>query len=311
MEGYGNYGRAREREDKQPHIPLTALHSLQPDLPVMTANPLFSVIIPSFNRSNLLMEAASSVLDQTFSDYELIIVDDGSTDDTADRVRDLSSRGVRYIRQENRGPSTARNEGARFARGRYLAFLDSDDLWLPEKLEKQALFFTDHPNCLICQTEELWMKKGRRVFPKKKHRKQGGYIFPRAVELCLVSPSAVAIRRDFFLSIGGFDENLPAAEDYDLWIRISCRLPIELIDEPLVVKRSGDWDQLSFTTEAIDRYRIRALEKILESGVLDPEQGEIAFRELRKKADIYIAGCEKRGNREEARRIRDILSRIE
>ena len=269
---------------------------------------LFSVIIPTYNRASLVSEAIRSVFHQSLQDYELIVVDDGSTDGSGEMLKDLFSDRIHYIYQENRGPAAARNHGAREAKGQYLAFLDSDDLWRPQKLEKQKEFFASHTDYHICQTEEIWLRNGKRVFPKQRHKKLGGFIFHRAVELCLVSPSAVAIDRELFWSVGGFDESLPAAEDYDLWLRLLCRHPIGLIEQPLVVKRAGSWDQLSFTTEAIDRYRIKALSKILESGSLTEEQTRAAQKALQKKADIYIAGCLKRGKTEEVKRIKKMMA---
>jgi glycosyltransferase involved in cell wall biosynthesis len=268
---------------------------------------LFSVIIPTFNRAELCREAIESVLQQTFTSYELIIVDDGSTDHTSDMVGSFAGTGLQYIRQENRGVSSARNLGAKTAVGKYLSFLDSDDLWLPEKLEKQADFFHEHPDVLICQTGEIWIQNGKRIYPKDKHKKEAGDIFHRAVELCLVSPSAVSISRDLFLSVNGFDETLPAAEDYDLWLRLLWKYSIGLIDEPLVIKRAGNWDQLSFSTQAIDQYRILSLCNILKKGVLNPDQEKAAREALRKKSKVYIQGCRKRGKWDEVKWIESLL----
>jgi len=273
---------------------------------------MFSVIIPTYNRRAIVVEAIRSVLNQTCTDFELIIVDDGSTDDTAPRIASLfSDPRLRLIRQENRGPSAARNRGATHAKGRILAFLDSDDLWLPRKLEVQALEFGESPDLLITQTEEIWMRNEVRKQPAPRHRKQGGDFFHRAVDLCLVSPSAAAIRRDFFQDIGGFDEDLPAAEDYDLWLRILARDPIALNPEPLVIKRSGDWAQLSHATPALDRWRIQSLCKILKSGILDEQKRLTARNALRRKATIYMKGCRKRGNLAEADRVEALVKEFE
>jgi len=274
-------------------------------------HPIFSIIIPTYNRAKLCLEAVQSVLGQTCESWELIIVDDGSTDDTKEVLKETKDSRFQYVRQENTGPSAARNKGARLARGKYLAFLDSDDLWLPEKLATQKEFFLQNPSFRICQTEEIWMRKGKRIYPKKKHKKEAGHIFERALELCLVSPSAVAMEKELFWSVGGFDENLPAAEDYDLWLRILCKHPIGLVKEPLVIKRAGEWNQLSFTTEAIDRYRIKALLKILQSGILDREQYSLALTEVKKKSAIFIMGCEKRGKIQEAAVLREQILSLE
>ena len=256
-----------------------------------------SVVIPTYNRAWVLEEAIQSVLGQTYRDFELIVVDDGSTDSTEDILARYP--GIIVVRQENKGVSAARNAGVRISSGRYLAFLDSDDLWLPEKLEKQVKFFQENPSTLICQTEEIWIRKGVRVNPGKRHLKASGMIFERSLELCLVSPSAVMMSRKLFDETGGFDENLPACEDYDLWLRITHKHPVHLIKEALVIKRGGHEDQLS-RSPGLDRYRIISLVKIIESGVLTKDQHESAVRTLRKKCQIYASGCEKRGRIEEA-----------
>jgi glycosyltransferase involved in cell wall biosynthesis len=260
--------------------------------------PLVSVIIPTFNRSSLVPEAVDSVFKQTFTDFELIVVDDGSNDDTSEVLTPYKDRLV-YCFQKNRGVSGARNLGIQMAQGRWIAFLDSDDLWLPRKLETQTRFVSQNPGALICQTEEIWLRHGRRVNPQKKHQKFSGDVFAPSLRLCIVSPSAVMIRKDLFEQVGFFDEGLPAGEDYDLWLRISARFPIFLINQPLIIKRGGHPDQLSRSTPSLDRFRIQALVKILNSGELTVSQYDLAYKELKTKCQIYGQGCLKRGRTEE------------
>lgn len=259
---------------------------------------MVSVIIPSFNRSRMLKEAIDSVLAQNFRDFELIVADDGSTDDTPD-VLESYQENIIVIRQENRGVSAARNAGIAAASGEYLAFLDSDDLWLPGKLSEQVAFFNSRPDALICQTEEIWIRNGKRVNPKLKHKKQSGMIFEPSLHLCLVSPSAVMIKRSLFEIVGLFDESLPACEDYDLWLRIICRYPIFLTEKPMIVKRGGHEDQLS-RAPGLDKFRIQAIRKIMESGLLSAEQYHAAEKVLKEKIAIYAEGCLKRGRADEA-----------
>lgn len=260
--------------------------------------PNVSVIIPTHNRRDFVREAIASVLAQTYQDFELIVVDDGSTDGTADAVREFPS--TRYIFQENRGVSVARNRGVEMSRGTLLAFLDSDDLWQPQKLAMQVAFFALHAEAQICQTEEIWLRNGVRVNPGHKHRKPSGDIFSRSLQLCLVSPSAVMMRREFFERMGGFDESLPACEDYDLWLRIAATERVPLIETPLVIKRGGHEDQLSRRFWGMDRFRVAALCKLLDADALSPEQRQQAEEVLLIKCRILAQGAWKRGRDGEA-----------
>jgi len=259
--------------------------------------PEVSVIIPTYNRREFVREAIASVLAQTYRDFELLVVDDGSNDDTAAVMQEFDN--VRYICQPNRGVSAARNRGVALSNGELLAFLDSDDLWQPRKLECQVAFFAARPLTRICQTEEIWLRHGVRVNPRNKHRKASGDIFVRSLELCLVSPSAAMLRRELFEQVGGFDESLPACEDYDLWLRIAVTEPIHLIETPLVIKRGGHVDQLSQRFWGMDRFRVAALCKLLDSGVLSPEQRRLTEDTLRTKCRVLAQGARKRGRDEE------------
>jgi len=260
--------------------------------------PQVSVIIPTYNRAWCLREAVDSALGQGFRGFELIVVDDGSSDETPQMLLGYGS-ALRMLRQDNRGVSAARNAGIAAARGELIAFLDSDDIWLPGKLARQVEFFRRHPEALICQTEELWVKNGCRVNPGRRHRKRGGMIFEPSLDLCLVSPSAVMLRRGLFDRVGIFDERLPACEDYDLWLRASCRFPVELIETPLIVKRGGHADQLS-RAWGLDKYRADSIAKLISSGMLTPDQRRAAEAVLRQKCRVYAAGCRKRGRHAEA-----------
>lgn len=260
--------------------------------------PSVSVIIPTYNRGWTLTDAIDSVIAQTFQDFELIVVDDGSEDNTAELLADYGC-AIQAIRQANAGVSAARNAGIRAAGGEFIAFLDSDDRWLPDKLQVQTAYFNTHPAAVICQTEEIWIRNGKRVNPKKVHKKPSGQIFRPSLALCLVSPSAVMLRREVFDEIGGFDETLPACEDYDLWLRISARYPVYLVDTPLIIKTGGHADQLSQMV-GLDRYRIQAIVKLLGDGKLTPLRRAAAIEMLVKKAAIYASGCRKRGKTEEA-----------
>ncbi len=265
---------------------------------VFGKNPLVSVIIPTYNRGWILKEAIDSVLAQDFLDFELIVVDDGSNDNTPD-ILEAYQEDIIIVRQNNKGVSAARNRGIASASGDFIAFLDSDDLWLPEKLSRQVEFFNSNPDAMICQTEEIWIRNGVRVNPKKRHKKFSGMIFEHSLSLCLVSPSAVMIKKSLFEEVGLFDESLPACEDYDLWLRISCRYPVYLMDKPLIIKRGGHDDQLS-RSPGLDKFRIQALKKIIESSLLAKAQYRAAVKTLKKKCTIYAGGCLKRDREDEA-----------
>jgi glycosyltransferase involved in cell wall biosynthesis len=256
-----------------------------------------SVIIPTYDRIETLPRALRSVINQTFSDWELIVVDDGSTDYTVEMIlRDYPT--VRLHRQENGGVSSARNSGVALASGEWIAFLDSDDVWLPEKLERQLSALANEPELRLSHTDEIWIRNDRSVNQPKAYTKAGGGIYHRCLPLCCICPSSVLLRRDLFDEIGGFDETFPVCEDYDLWLRITAREPVHYLDEALVRKYGGHEDQLSTTTWGMDRYRVRALEKILSEEILSPKDQLLTKETLIKKLRILIAGARKRGNQE-------------
>lgn len=281
-----------------------------PDAPMNMTVPV-SVIIPTYNRAYLLREALASVLAQkNVRPLEVIVIDDGSTDETFRVLEQFLSR-ITYFYQRHGGVSSARNRGVCISSGEWIAFLDSDDLWKPEKLSRHWDFVRAHPGILISQTEEIWIRKGQRVNPKKYHEKPEGFCFDRLLERCLISPSAVMIHRSLFDKVGLFDESMPACEDYDLWLRIGYRYPVGLLREPLVIKRGGHKDQLSSSVPALDRYRIKAIVKLLMKEPLSEEQRRQALDTLRKKCRIYAKGCEKRGRLEEARFYFSLPERLE
>jgi glycosyltransferase involved in cell wall biosynthesis len=258
-----------------------------------------SVIIPTFNRASKVARAISSALSQTISDYEIIVVDDGSTDRTSSALMSFGSH-IRVITHPHQlGVSAARNTGVKSTTSPLIAFLDSDDHWLPEKLAVQLSFFLEHPGAVACQTQEKWIRKGLPVNPKKKHLKPSGDIFSQSLKLCLVSPSAVMLKRSLLEEVGLFDENFPCCEDYDLWLRVTCRYPVQLIDQTLVVKEGGAPDQLSRNHPGMDAFRIKAILKIIEGGWLNDSQLALALQELSVKCSIYGKGCIKRGKRSE------------
>ncbi len=256
-----------------------------------------SVIIPTFNRAWTLKRAVDSALAQDYPHREIIVVDDGSTDGTRDLLAGYRDK-IRVLVQENKGVSAARNLGIQESRGSFIALLDSDDAWETNKLSCQAAFFQSKPGAMICQTEEIWIRNGKRVNPKKKHKKPSGMIFEPSLKLCLVSPSAVMIRKQLFGQKGMFNEGFPVCEDYDLWLRISHDTPIYLIDTPLTVKTGGHGDQLS-AAHSQDKYRIQSIQNLIESNVLSPNQEQAALNVFKEKCRIFANGCMKRSREKE------------
>jgi len=257
-----------------------------------------SIIIPTYNRREFVCEAIESVLNQTFQDWQLFVIDDGSTDNTEEKLKQYNKK-ITYIKNNHAGVSVARNCGIQISSGDYIAFLDSDDLWHNAKLEKQIDYFRLNPEASICQTEEIWIRNGKWVNPKKVHRKPSGWIFNPSLSLCLITPSSVMIHRKVFDQIGCFNENLPACEDYDLWLRLTLHYPVHLIRTKLITKRGGHSDQLSRTIWGLDQYRIQAMENLIKNEILTADQLENVKNILIKKINIFSEGCLKRGKFDE------------
>jgi glycosyltransferase involved in cell wall biosynthesis len=270
--------------------------------------PCVSVIIPTYNRKDFLLEAVDSVLAQTYDDYELIVVDDGSSDGTEEALQRYDEQ-LHYCYQANQGVSTARNRGLELAHGDFIAFLDSDDLWMKKKMELQVACMDEYPDCQICYTDETWIRRGRRVNPKTRHAKYSGLIYPYCLPLCIISPSSALMRRGLFEEVGVFDPELPVCEDYDLWLRVAARFPVFFIPERLIIKRGGHPDQLSQRSWGNDRYRVTALVKMLQSGALTPEQSRLTLEELHRKCRVLITGYRKRGKEAEAGHYQGIVKR--
>ncbi len=272
-----------------------------------------SVIIPTYNRCRFLKKAVESVLgqDQRGIDVELIVVDDGSTDTTGRLLAAYGDR-LRVIRQDNRGPAAARNTGIRAASHPLIAFLDSDDWFAPDKLARQLGAMARHPEFLLSHTQEIWYRQGRLLNQKKKHRKRHGFIFDHCLQLCAVSMSTVIIHRLVFDDVGFFAEDFPCCEDYDFWLRVSCKYPFLLIDAPLTLKEGGRADQVSSRFRVgMDRYRIEAIRRLLARRCLPDDLRELAVAELARKCRIYGNGCLKHGRRDEGCRYLELAASLE
>lgn len=243
-----------------------------------------SVVIPTYNRYEFLKRALISVYAQTYEVGEVIVIDDGSTDETSQIQKDFSH--IKYIYQENKGVSSARNTGIIKAQFEWIAFLDSDDIWDKEKLEEQVLFHQKNANILMSYTDERWIRDGFEVKLPKKYKKYGGMIFDKCISHCIIAPSASLLHRSLFDSVGFFDEALEVCEDYDLWLRIALNNEVGLIDEKLITKFAGHEDQLSFKHWGMDRFRVLALEKLLSS-----DKKELIQTKLLQKYKLLLKGA--------------------
>lgn len=319
----------------------------QTPLSAPATRPEVTVVIPVYDRADLVAEAVRSVAAQTHRDFELVLVDDGSTDRSAEAAAaaweaEGRARGaaaavfpqlrIRRIAHDGH-PGAVRNRGAEWARGRYLAFLDADDLWRPQKLQRQLPLHREM-GAAISHTREQWLRNGTEVSQKRMRHARTGWIFAYALVKCIIGPSTVVMSRELFEEVGGFREDLEIAEDYELWVRVTARHPVSYLDEPLTVKRGGHADQLSRKYDYIEPFRMAALRDFVQAGAFEPPRapaGEctppdperaaphetdrppalLARAELARKCRIHAAGCEKRGKHREAEEHRQEAERLD
>ena len=261
--------------------------------------PRVSVILPSYNRSQSVGLSVEAVLKQSFRDFELCVVDDGSEDDTVEILDSIPGSFNTLRLKENAGVSHARNCGIRSTDSEWIAFLDSDDVWHPQKLEKQIDTASEGPEHLLHFTDEIWIRNGKRINPKLRHQKREGWIFQPSLELCLMAPSTVMLKRELLEQCGLFDEELPVCEDYDLWLRITAHHQVSFLNEALMTRSGGHADQLSRKYWGMDRFRVQSLKKILANVNLRKEDEMATRRVLKKKCEILLNGFRKRGKTEE------------
>ena len=256
-----------------------------------------SVVIPSYNRKEFLKRSIDSAINQTKKPFEIIVVDDGSTDGTETMIKS-DYDFVKFIKQKNKGVSAARNIGIKVSIGEWICFLDSDDEWKKDKLEKQINAMKSNPGYKFFHSNEIWIKNGLRINQKKKHKKYGGDIFDKCLDMCRISPSSVMIDKTVFDEVGNFNENLVVCEDYELWLRICDKYRVFFIDEPLIIKYGGHQGQLSYSIESIENHRIKALEYLILEN-LNRKNKRHAIQMLLSKLNIYLKGLVKRRKNDE------------
>mgnify|MGYP001362932843 FL=1 len=256
-----------------------------------------SVVIPSYNRKEFLKRSIDSAINQTKKPLEIIVVDDGSTDGTEAMIKS-DYDFVKFIKQKNKGVSAARNIGIKVSIGEWICFLDSDDEWKKDKLEKQINVMKSNPGYKFFHSNEIWIKNGLRINQKKKHKKYGGDIFDKCLDMCRISPSSVMIDKTVFDEVGNFNEYLVVCEDYELWLRICDKYRVFFIDEPLIIKHGGHQGQLSYSIESIENHRIKALEYLILEN-LNRKNKRHAIQMLLSKLNIYLKGLVKRRKNDE------------
>lgn len=248
-----------------------------------------SVIIPTYNRAKLLPRALHSVLKQSYKAEEILIIDDGSSDNTEEVLQAFMSH-IRYIKQENSGVSAARNKGIELARCEWVAFLDSDDEWHTDKLQKQVDLYEQNPNLAFIHTGEQWIRNNKKVSYPRKLQKPSGWCFLENTATCKIAASSVLMKKALFEELGDFNKDLLVCEDYDMWLRIAYSYELGLVDEELISKYAGH-AQLSNSIFAIDAYHIDILERFLDSKHAD----EIS-KVIDKKRAILLKGAKKHQN---------------
>ena len=256
-----------------------------------------SVVIPSYNRKELIKRSINSVNNQTIKPFEIIVVDDGSFDGTEEMIK-RNYDFIKFIKQKNKGVSAARNFGIKVSSGEWICFLDSDDEWKNDKLEKQIIAMKSNPGYKFFHSNEIWVKNGKRINQKKKHKKYGGDIFDKCLDMCRISPSSVLIDKTIFDDVGIFNENLVICEDYELWLRICDKYNVFFINEPLIIKYGGHQGQLSYSVDSIEYHRIKALEYLMSSNLKEKNKDH-AIKMLISKITIYLNGLIKRGKKHE------------
>lgn len=269
------------------------------------------VIVPTFNRAHTVSRAIDSVLNQTYKDFNLYIVDDGSTDETLHLLEKYKLLpNVHILTMENRGVSSARNLAVKNSSAPWISFLDSDDEWLPNKLEVQTAFLKVNTQFRFLHSEEIWVRNGVRVNPKVKHQKSNENIFLRSLDFCLISPSTVIMKRDLFLECGLFDETFIVCEDYDLWLKVLAREEIGFTNEHVTIKNGGHEDQLSTKFVAMDYWRIKSLASLYQSHHLSNEKKEQIRNVILKKSEILLRGYLKHQNNKAFEEVSSMLSSI-
>ena len=269
-----------------------------------------SVIIPTFNRAHILAKSIDSVLLQKRDCGELIIVDDGSTDETAELVKsyqEIHGAYIKYIFHDNCGVATSRNRGIELAKSQWVAFLDSDDQWLKNKIKSQLSFLDEHEDIHFVHTNEKWQKNGEHLNQKDIHTKGGGDQFTPSLERCMISPSTVLTHKNLLNVLGLFDEDFLVCEDYELWLHITANLPVGYIKKVKTIKTGGHSDQLSQKYRAMDVWRFLALVQLAVSNTAPEEKSTLLAEAIDAKHSLLVKVMNKHNRHELAKFCEDLM----
>ena len=260
--------------------------------------PKVSMIIPAHNMACYTVETIESVLNQTFEDYETIVVDDGSTDNTKELLRPyIKNRQILYIYKANGGAASARNAGFKISKGRYVAFLDCDDLWLPRKLETSVDFLDNHSETGFVYNRAMNIDKEGNNLQLSKGRCYSGMISEKLVLRNFIMNSSPVARRECFKKVGLFDEKLFYPADWDMWLRISECFPVEYIDVPLTKYRVGDLSYFEKNIEKAKSETFMVLEKAFQRR---PELSRNIWSKV--ASDVYFTSAKAYAKRLELRK---------
>ncbi|MCU0722688.1 MAG: glycosyltransferase [Planctomycetes bacterium] len=255
-----------------------------------------SVVVPTFERRGFVVEAVRSVLAQTWRDLEAVVVDDGSTDGTAEAVAAIGDPRVRVVRKEHSGIAATRNRGIAEARGGFLAFLDSDDLWVPEKLEKQMALFRGDTGFVYARYRSV---SDGRTLRSKPVGGPSGRIYHALLRRIFVQTSTAVVRREAAEAVGPFDESLAYADEYDFFLRLAERFPCGFVDEDLVIYRIHGGNESRRekvrVSENLEVYR-----RIFRREGLDRETRRIAAGRVARYAGQLARLLDAEGDREGA-----------
>jgi len=240
---------------------------------------LISIIIPTYNRGGLIINTINSVLNQTYLNWELIIVDDGSTDNTKEIIASVNDSRIKYIYRENKGPSAARNTGIKNANGEYIAFLDSDDEWLPEKIERQIKFLDKNPNIGIIGGWSTSVFENNKKLSQSCIEIKNNKTYIKALLLFpfykineLPWTSSIIVKKECFDKVGYFDEKMISKEDWDMWLRIAIFYDFYCLDKILILRKIHNQSLMYTTdTEKIKNGAVMFLDKVYSNENLPDE----------------------------------------